>query len=189
LGQFLSAPVRYVEPAPASVSGADTVQFSLLDQHGQRASASDFTGRVLLVFFGYTHCPDICPTTLLEMREVKASLGDSAARFAGIFITVDPARDTSERLLAYIDHFDPELIGLTGTDAEIRAAANSFGAAYAREQESAGGYLMGHTAFGYLVAADGTIETVFPNEVGAKEISAAVAALLQRPETPGAGEI
>ena len=176
-GLFLDAPERYTQASNESAVGASTVNFSLLDQHGVTRRAEEFRGRVLLVFFGYTHCPDICPTTLFEMRQVKAALGPEA-HFTGAFITVDPARDTPQRLLAYVEHFDPELLGLSGQPDAIQAAANSFGAVYQREGDVPGGYLMGHTAFGYLVAPDGTISTVFPNEASADEIIAAVRALL-----------
>lgn len=177
VGLFLDAPERYTQAPSESATGASTVNFSLLDQHGIGRRAEEFRGRVLLVFFGYTHCPDICPTTLFGMHKVKDALGPEA-QFTGAFITVDPARDTPQRLLAYVEHFDPELLGLSGEPDAIRAAANSFGAVYQREGDVPGGYLMGHTAFGYLVARDGTISTVFPNEASADDIIAAVRALL-----------
>ncbi|MBT6273536.1 MAG: SCO family protein [Chromatiales bacterium] len=139
-----------------------TVSFELHDQNNQIVRASDLRGQTLLVFFGYTHCPDICPTTLSTIREVREALGDTDPNFRGVFITVDPARDDPARLKTYVEHFDTQILGLGGTDEQIERAAQSFGAVYERgESIAGGGYLMGHTAFGYVVDPAGEVAEVF----------------------------
>ncbi|MEM7406238.1 MAG: SCO family protein [Pseudomonadota bacterium] len=176
------------EPVP-DASGNDagresdrtgTVAFELTSQHGKRITAEQLRGRVLLVFFGYTHCPDICPTTLVQMKLAREQLGTAAGDFQGVFITVDPARDTEARLRDYVGHFDTTLLGLTGADEEIAAAARSFGAFYERGDAVPGGYLMGHTAFGYLVDRDGRIGTLFPNDAALDDIVTALKSAIAR---------
>jgi len=153
--------------------------FELVDQNGERTRLSDLRGKALLLSFGYTHCPDICPATLTNMRQVKENLGADAARFQGVFITVDPARDTPDRLRDYVGYFDPSFVALTGTEDEIAAVAKQFGAAYQVDERMAdGGYLMGHTAFGYLIAPSGKVRTLFPSGATWQEMLDGVKSLL-----------
>lgn len=181
LGYLVPDAPSFAEAPSEAAVGVEPVAFELIDQNGQNVSADSLRGNALLVFFGYTHCPDICPTTLLEMRAVKAALGDGGRRFRGVFISVDPDRDTPKRMREYVDHFDKELLGLTGAAPQVAKAARSFGAVYERGKPvTGGGYEMGHTAFGYLVAPDGTIETIFPSGTTAPEMASAVTAVLGR---------
>lgn len=137
--------------------------FTLTDQDGRLFRLSDLRGKVALLFFGYTHCPDICPTTLAEFKRVKASLGDEAERVAFVFVSVDGARDTSERLAAYVRAFDPQFIGLTGDDAALRPIARDFGVFYQRvNYESDANYLVDHTASTFVIDQDGRLRLVFP---------------------------
>lgn len=137
--------------------------FALTDHTGRRVTEADFAGRWKLVFFGYTYCPDICPTTLAYMATVLDSLGDQAERVAPLFITVDPARDTPEVMAAYVAAFHPQLIGLTGTDADVAAAAKAFRVYYERmeQADAPDGYLMAHAGYVYLMSPAGRFEAVF----------------------------
>lgn len=181
LGLLLPAPASnsVSEPASASATGGDVIDFELTAHDGSTLQAAELRDKALLVFFGYTHCPDICPTTLVEMAAVRRALGPQSSQFRGLFITVDPERDTTERLATYVSHFDAELLGLTGSAQQIAIAAKAFGAAYERgDAVTGGGYLMGHSGFGYLIAPGGALHSVFPTGTPADEIAASVRTLL-----------
>ena len=107
--------------------------FNLSDHDGQPRRLADFKGKVVVLFFGYTHCPDVCPTTLATMRDALKLLGNDAARVQVIFVTLDPARDTPDLLAAYVPLFDPSFIGLRGDDATIAALARDFKVFYTRQ--------------------------------------------------------
>ncbi len=140
-----------IAPAIAAVGGP----FHLEDQNGKPFSDQDMKGRPFLVFFGYTHCPDICPTTLFELSEVMRQLGKDADRVGALFITVDPQRDTPATLKDYLSSFDPHLRGLTGDPAAINAAIKAY-RVYAKKIPLEGGdYSMDHTAVVYLMDKDG----------------------------------
>jgi protein SCO1 len=140
-----------VGPAVAAVGGP----FQLVDQDGKPFSDKDMKGRPFLVFFGYTHCPDVCPTTLFEMSQVLAKLGKDADRTGALFITVDPERDTPQMLKEYLSNFDPHLRGLSGDQAAINAALKAY-RVYAKKVPLEGGdYSMDHTAIVYLMDKDG----------------------------------
>jgi protein SCO1/2 len=115
----------------------------------------DFNGEPYLVFFGFTHCPDVCPTTLFDVSEVLRNLGPDADRTGALFITVDPERDTPAALKDYISSFDPHLRGLTGDDSAIAAVAKSYRVYYRKVPLQAGDYTMDHTALVYLMDRDG----------------------------------
>jgi protein SCO1 len=140
-----------IGPAIAAVGGP----FHLEDQNGQPVSDEDMKGRPFLVFFGFTHCPEICPTTLFEMSEVIRQLGKDADRIGALFITVDPERDTPAALKDYLASFDPHLRGLTGDPAAVNAAIKAY-RVYAKKIPLEGGdYTMDHTAVVYLMDKDG----------------------------------
>lgn len=140
-------------PAPA---------IALTDQQGQPFDLAAQRGRAVLLFFGYTHCPDVCPTTLSDFITVKEQLGDRADDVAFVFVTVDPARDTSARLAEYLDFFDPSFIGLTGTDDQIARAKQGYGVfSQARESGSSLGYLVDHTTTTFLIDPDGNYRLVY----------------------------
>ncbi len=140
-----------IGPAIAAVGGP----FHLEDQNGKPVSDEDMKGRPFLVFFGFTHCPDICPTTLFEMSEVIRQLGKDADRIGALFITVDPERDTPAALKDYLASFDPHLRGLTGDPAAVNAAIKAY-RVYAKKIPLEGNdYTMDHTAVVYLMDKDG----------------------------------
>ena len=140
-----------IGPAIAAVGGP----FHLEDQNGKPVSDEDMKGRPFLVFFGFAHCPDVCPTTLFEMSEVMRQLGKDADRIGSLFITVDPERDTPAALKDYLSSFDPHLRGLSGDPAAINAAIKAY-RVYAKKIPLEGGdYTMDHTAVVYLMDKDG----------------------------------
>ena len=144
---------RVIMPAPqvATVGG----QFKLTDQNGRTVTEQDMKGRPYLVFFGFTHCPDICPTTLFDISEVLRKLGADADRAGALFITVDPERDTPQAMKTYLSSFDPHLRGLTGDQAAVDAAVKAYRAYAKKVPTSEGGYTMDHTALVYLMDKDG----------------------------------
>jgi protein SCO1 len=129
--------------------------FHLTDQNGRAISDQDFRGKPLLVFFGYTHCPDVCPTTLFDVSEVLRRLGADADRTAALFITVDPERDTADKLKDYLSSFDPHLRGVTGDPASIAAVAKAYRVYYKKVPTEGDDYTMDHTAIVYLMDKDG----------------------------------
>jgi protein SCO1/2 len=137
--------------------------FSLVDTDGKRTTDQDFRGKLMLVFFGYTHCPDICPTELQTIAEVMEKLGPDAGKVAPIFISVDPERDTPEVLSAYVKSFNQSITGLTGTANEVTSAANAYRVYYRKAAAAAGGddYSVDHSAFIYLMDREGKYLTHF----------------------------
>src|SRR5262249_7855133 len=142
------APIR----AQAAAIGGP---FHLVDQDGRPVSDQDFRGKPLLLFFGYTHCPDVCPTTLFDVSEVLRRLGRDADRAAALFITVDPQRDTSATLQDYLSSFDPHLRGITGSPDAIAAVAKAYRVYYKKVPTEGDDYTMDHTAIVYLMDKDG----------------------------------
>jgi protein SCO1/2 len=136
-----------------AVSQASAVggPFKLTDQEGRAVTDQDVKGKPFLVFFGYTHCPDVCPTTLFDMSEVFRKLGPDADRAAGLFITVDPERDTPEAMKSYLSSFDPHLRGLTGDEAAIESAAKAYRVYFRKVPSPDGNYTMDHTGLVYLM--------------------------------------
>ena len=132
--------------------------FSLTDQDGRRVTEKDFLGRYMLVFFGFTYCPDICPTELQVMTAALDAMGPAAEKIQPVFVSVDPERDTPEVMKAYVANFGPRLIGLTGTPEEIAAMAKAYRVYYAKaaNQNAPGDYLMDHSSIIYLMDEDGS---------------------------------
>ena len=143
--------------------------FHLVDQNGQARSDSDFRGQYLLVFFGYTNCPDVCPTTLQTITTAMDKLGSDAAKVTPIFITVDPERDTPAVMKAYAANFTPRLVALSGSPDAIAAAAKIYRIYYKKVGEGAD-YSMDHTALVYLMGPDGNYLAHFSNEATADDI-------------------
>ena len=140
--------------------------WALTGMDGKNYTSSDFSGKVQLVFFGFTQCPDICPTTLAELAEVMRILGDQANRVQVLLITVDPERDTPEVLRAYVSGFNPSFLGLTGTPAQIKQVAASFKAYYAKAPAAKGGYTMDHSSSFYLIDPKGEARVLVSNNAG-----------------------
>lgn len=144
-------------PQVAAIGGP----FSLTDQNGRTVTEEDFKGRPFLVFFGFTHCPDICPTTMFEISEIIKKLGPDADRVRALFITVDPERDNPAALKDYLSSFDPRISAVTGDEAAIAAVAKAYRAYFKRVPLADGGYTMDHTAIIYLMGKDGRFVTPF----------------------------
>ena len=149
--------------------------FSLIDQTGKRVSEKDFLGRYMLVFFGYTYCPDICPTELQVMTAALESMGTEADRIQPIFITIDPERDTPQVLAGYVENFGPRLVGLTGSPGEIATVAKAYRAYYAKAGASGTeDYLMDHSSTIILMGPDGRFVKYFTYTTNAAALSAAL---------------
>jgi protein SCO1 len=134
--------------------------FTLTDQNGRNVTDQDFKGKPFLVFFGFTHCPDVCPTTLFEVSEVLGKLGPDAERVSALFITIDPERDTPAQMKDYLSSFNPRLLGLTGDPAAIAAVAKAY-RVYVKKVPQGDDYTMDHTALVYLMDKDGRFVAPF----------------------------
>jgi protein SCO1 len=148
-----SAPVAQV----AAIGGP----FQLTDQNGREVTDKDLKGHPFLVFFGFTHCPDVCPTTLFEVSEILRALGPDADRTRALFVTVDPERDTPQIMKDYLSSFDPHLVGLTGDPAAVAAVAKAYRVYFKKVPLDQGGYTMDHTAIVYLMGKDGRFVSPF----------------------------
>jgi protein SCO1 len=135
--------------------------FRLIDQDGKPLSDQDLKGRPFLVFFGFTHCPDVCPSTLFEVSEVLRRLGPDADRVRALFITVDPERDTPDKLKDYLSSFDPHLIALTGDPEAIAATAKAYRVYTKKVPLEGGTYTMDHTTIVYLMDKEGRFVAPF----------------------------
>lgn len=154
-------------------------QLSLTDQDGKPRSLADFKGKVTVVFFGYTQCPDVCPTTLAELAQVKKSLGADGERLQGIFVTVDPERDTEALLKAYVNAFDPSFVALRGSPEQTQAAAKEFKVFYTKVPgKTEGSYTMDHTAGSYVFDAQGRLRLFERYGSGSEGLTADLKALL-----------
>lgn len=150
-------------PPPAfkgiDITGADYAKsLELTDADGKPRTLADFKGQAVAVFFGFTQCPDVCPTTLAELAEVKKKLGPDGAKVTGIFVTVDPERDTPTLLKAYVSSFDPAFVALRGTPEQTAAAAKHFKVFFAKVPgRTEGSYTIDHTAGTYLFDPQGRV--------------------------------
>lgn len=161
-------------------------RYLLQDPNGRAVTNEDFRGRFQLIAFGYTYCPDVCPTTLVEMAEILKQLGDKAGRLQALFISVDPERDTGAILKTYTEFFDPRILGLTGSPALVRRAADNFRIRYAKVREpgaETGRYAVDHSAGMILLGPDGQLVKKFAFAMPVPEI---VTQLTQLLEGPGA---
>ncbi|KAB2922923.1 MAG: SCO family protein [Dechloromonas sp.] len=158
-------------------------RYLLQDPNGRSVTSEDFRGRFQLIAFGYTYCPDICPTTLVEMAAILQQLGDAkAARLQPIFVTVDPERDSGPVLKKYTEFFDPRILGLTGSPALVRRAADNFRIRYAKVIEpgkDSAHYAVDHSAGMILLGPDGSFIRKFAFATPVADLSAAIGALLE----------
>jgi protein SCO1 len=150
---MLLAGALTVAPSQAQKIGSSGGSFDLIDQNGKPFSSTSLVGRPYAIFFGFTHCPDVCPTTLVEMGNHLSALGPDADRLKAVFVTVDAARDTPEHLRTYLASFDARIIGLTGSEAQIAEAAKGWDAHYNQFTESDGSITIVHSAHVYLMDA------------------------------------
>ncbi|XP_068606237.1 protein SCO1 homolog, mitochondrial isoform X2 [Brachionichthys hirsutus] len=157
--------------------------FSLIDHNNKPAGSEDFLGRWVLIYFGFTHCPDICPDELEKMIEVVDRIDEikSLPNLTPILITIDPGRDTTEALAAYVEEFSPKLIGLTGTPAQIEQVSRSYRVYYSPgPKDEDNDYIVDHTIIMYLVGPDGEFVEYYGQNRTSVEISNSVAAYMRK---------
>ena len=164
-------PIDPIEPAP---------DFTLLNQDRQFVSLSEYHGRVVLLFFGFTNCPDECPATMAVWRQVDSMLGADAEQVTYLFITVDPVRDTPEQLKAYLSIFSPTFVGLTGSSDDIEFVARSYAAFFANIPLAEDDYLVDHTTLTHLIDQDGNLIRAYPYGTLSDDIVADIRYLLDQ---------
>jgi protein SCO1/2 len=167
------------------ITGADYARtLELTDQFGKRRSLGEFKGKAVVVFFGYTQCPDVCPTTMAELSQAKRLLGADGERVQGIFVSVDPERDTPVVLKDYLAAFDPSFVGLRGSIDETKAAAKEFKVFFAKVPgRTEGSYTIDHTAGAYLFDPAGRVRVFARHGSGAEALAADLKALLAAAST------
>lgn len=172
-------------PQPASfhstdITGADFGrQFALTDHTGKPRTLADYRGKLVILFFGYTSCPDVCPTTLSRFAEVVKAMGAEGSRVQVLFVTVDPARDTREKLASYVPWFHPSFVGLYGDAAATEATAREFKIFYARKELEGGtGYVIDHSAGSYVFDTQGRLRLYVKDEVSNADLVADLGLLL-----------
>ena len=165
------------------ITGAEYAQdLDLPDTEGRQRHIADFKGKVTVVFFGFAQCPDVCPTTLLELSEVRKALGPDGARVQGVFITIDPERDTPEVLKAYVANFGTDFVALRGNAEQTKAAAKRFKVFYAKVPGKTGGsYTMDHTAGSYVFDSRGKVRLFTRYGTGAQALKHDLQLLLGQP--------
>lgn len=159
------------------VTGEATIggDFTLTNQDGKEVKDSELRGKHMLVYFGFSHCPDVCPTDLALISSVMKNIGDDSKKIQPVFISLDPERDTPEQLKTYLSNFYPGIIGLTGTLQQIAEVANKYHIFYQKvKSEQLNDYLMDHSAFIYLMGKDGKYITHFNNKQSVDDISASI---------------
>jgi len=163
------------------ITGADYGKaLALVDQHGQLRRLEDFRGKAVVLFFGYTHCPDVCPTTLADLAQVMRQLGPLADRVQVLFVTVDPERDTQQVLAKYVPAFDPRFLGLRGDAEATRAAAKEFKIYYEkRPGKTPGEYSVDHSAQTYVFDPQGRLRLFVRQERLAEDLAPDLRTLLQ----------
>lgn len=163
------------------VTGADYAKgFTLTDHNSQSRSLSDFKGKVVVLFFGYTQCPDVCPTSMAELAEVKRLLGSDADKLQGVFVTVDPARDTTELLKAYMGNFDPTFVAFVPTADELPVIAKQFKIYYKKvDGQTPTSYTMDHSAGSYVYDTQGNVRLYSRYGSGAKVLAQDIQTLLK----------
>ena len=162
------------------ITGADYAkELNLRDANGRARTLADFKGKVTVVFFGYTQCPDVCPTTLAELAQARKLLGPDGARVQGVFVTIDPDRDTAEILKAYVASFGDDFVALRGNADEIKATAKQFKVFYAKVPgKTETSYTMDHTAGSYVLDTAGRVRLFTRYGVGAEALAADLKLLL-----------
>ena len=163
------------------VTGADYAKgFTLTDHNGQSRSLSDFKGKVVVLFFGYTQCPDVCPTSMTELAEVKRLLGADADKLQGVFVTLDPARDTTELLKAYMANFDPTFLAFVPTADELPVVAKQFKIYYKKvDGQTPTSYTMDHSAGSYVYDTQGNLRLYSRYGSGAQVLAQDIQTLLK----------
>jgi protein SCO1/2 len=164
----------YSEPYPIAP------QIELTKSNGETFRLSDQKGKIVLIFFGYTSCPDVCPTTLAELNLVLDGLGNKAESVEVIFVSVDPERDTPEKIQKYVEHFNPAFVGLSGSVEELQSIWTNYGVYREKvESDSALGYTVNHTARTYLIDSDGNLRLSYGFQTPVKDIVSDLKTLLK----------
>lgn len=172
-------PVPKLSFNAVDITGAEYARkLSLKDVDGRQRDLAEFKGKVVFVFFGFTQCPDVCPTTMAELAEVRRRLGADGDRVQGVFISIDPARDTPQVLKAYLQAMDPSFVGLTGSNDQIEAAAREFKVFYQKVPTSEGNYTMDHTAGAYVFDPEGHVRLFVRYGMGVDKVTADLRQLL-----------
>jgi len=164
------------------ITGAEYAQdLGLADTEGRVRHIAEFKGKLVVVFFGFTQCPDVCPTTMLELAEVKKALGADGDKVQGVFVSIDPERDTPEVLKAYVANFSPDFIALRGSLDETKAIAKRFKVFYAKVPgKTEGGYTMDHTAGSYVFDTQGKVRLFMRYGSGAEALKHDLQLLLKQ---------
>lgn len=170
------------QPLANSAAGDD--DFSLIDQHGEPFRLQQLRGKVILLSFGYTYCPDICPTELAAISRVLDGLGNKAQKVQGLFISLDPQRDTPAVLKSYLTYFHPDLLGLTGSENTIRQVAGRYRVRYRKHRQPASGYSLDHSANLYIIDQTGELSTVVPYGLPPEHVLRVVRSMLEALEKP-----
>jgi protein SCO1/2 len=165
-GKRETAPFQLTDVTGASFGKA----LELTDHNGQRRTLADFKGKVVVLFFGFTHCPDACPTTMVELANVARELGPDAQRLQVLFVTVDPQRDTAEVLRQYVPSFNPAFLGLYGTPEETTRAAKEFKVYFQKQPQPGGSYTMDHSAGTFVIDPQGRLRLFGQYGAGAKPL-------------------
>lgn len=180
LTAVLSACAPYEFHGTILQSNTEAANFTLMSSSGQRVSLDDFRGKLVVLYFGYTFCPDVCPATLVEIAGAMDILGEDAKKVQAIMVSVDPERDTPEQLAEYVAHFDPNFLGVTGTPEEIAELATLYGVYYEKHEGSAAsGYLIDHTATVMVINQEGYLKLLLPFGTTAQEMADDLAYLLK----------
>ena len=163
------------------ITGADYAKgFTLTDHNGQSRSLSDFKGKVVVLFFGYTQCPDVCPTSMVELAEVKRLMGADGDKLQGVFVTVDPARDTAELLKAYMANFDPTFVAFIPTPEQLAVVAKDYKIYYKKvDGKTPTSYTMDHSAGSYVYDTQGNLRLYSRYGVGAQVLAHDIQTLLK----------
>ena len=163
------------------ITGADYAKgFTLTDHNGQSRSLSDFKGKVVVLFFGYTQCPDVCPTSMVELAEVKRLMGADGDKLQGVFVTVDPARDTAELLKAYMANFDPTFVAFIPTPEQLAVVAKDYKIYYKKvDGKTPTSYTMDHSAGSYVYDTQGNLRLYSRYGVGAQVLAQDIQTLLK----------
>jgi protein SCO1 len=173
---LLGQPIRY----GVDIRSEEPMAFSLVDHTGETVNLSDFQGKPVLLYFGYTFCPDVCPATMVELKWMMEELGRRADEVQVIMVSVDPERDTPEQLNAYVTQFHPSFVGLTGSEEALTAVTHQFGIyVYKHEGTLASGYLIDHTASVQVLDRNGRLRLIFPFGTTGKEMAADMRYLLR----------
>ncbi|MCW7537408.1 SCO family protein [Aquabacterium sp. A7-Y] len=180
-GPGAAAPAQGAKFNSIDITGAGYARdFSLTDHNGKQRTLADFKGKLVAVFFGFTQCPDVCPTSLAELAQVKQALGPQGDKLQGLFVTVDPERDTPELLKAYMSGFDPSFLALRGTPEQTAAVAKEFKVFYAKVpgKTNPESYTMDHTAGVYVFDTEGRIRLFARHGGGAEALASDLRQLL-----------